>query len=139
MSASQKPQFLSQWSDILLKGSSRPTRTRWPSDILASTLHHIVVQILNWNGLENVWKSVRTICTTQFGDTSFNSFVKMLIAKNHQVESIHDSTLAQETEDPSDLWTSLLSTQMLDGKFCPSRLKGHACCMNGHWAPLINR
>ena len=52
-----------------------------------------LVQILNWNGLDNVWKSVRTICTTQFGDTSFNSFVKMLIANNHQVEDIQDSTL----------------------------------------------
>ena len=45
----------------------------------------ITFQILNWNGLENVWSYVRNICTTQFGDTSFNSFVKMLIAKNHQV------------------------------------------------------
>ena len=43
------------------------------------------VQILNWNGLENVWQYVRTICTTQFGDTSFNSFVKMLIADNQRV------------------------------------------------------
>ena len=50
-----------------------------------------VFQILNWNGLENVWKSVRTICTTQFGDTSFNSFVKMLIANNHQVDNIKNT------------------------------------------------
>ena len=73
------------------------------------------VQILNWNGLENVWQYVRTICTTQFGDTSFNSFVKMLIAKNHQVE---DSTL--DSEDLSDLWTSFLFHRNLTASFAPA-------------------
>ena len=37
------------------------------------------------------------------------------------------------------LWTPMFPSQELDAKFCPSRLKGHACCMNVHWAPLTNR
>ena len=29
--------------------------------------------------------------------------------------------------------------QALDEEFCPTRLVGHPCCMNIHWAPLQNR
>ena len=55
------------------------------------------VQILNWNGLENVWQYVRTICTTQFGDTSFNSFVKMLIADNQRVIFTEEMSFLRNT------------------------------------------
>ena len=50
-----------------------------------STTSLIYVQIANWDGAESVWKDVRAICKTQFGDTSFNSFVKMLTSKNRKV------------------------------------------------------
>ena len=43
------------------------------------------VQIENWDGTEGVWQHVRTICETEFGDVSFNSFVKMLTSKRKQV------------------------------------------------------
>ena len=43
------------------------------------------VQIENWDGTEGVWKHVRTICEREFGDASFNSFVKMITSERKQV------------------------------------------------------
>jgi len=81
-------------------------------------------KIENWDRTESVWKHVRTICETQFGDTSFNSFVKMLTATNKQVlQKLIFQSLRQE----------------LDQSFCPTLLEGKPCCLNPHWAPLVER